>query len=293
MRRTILALLIALMLTATVSLEAYIIVLKNGRKIYSAKPFELKEDGVYFTLPNDMLILIKRDDIDFKATQDINKRKASTPSATPTVKKPTVEETAKTSGSSDQVSPIATAPSPATNEPPKSSQGEIQTQPQKQTGEIVKSKAETSRQSPKPKAEPKKPDFGIPVETIDKSTITLDGLIEMARKVEWIYEGKCPICGGTGKSSLSTGSVELVCTYCNGTGKGGKWNDELLKIGDDCPWCILGYDELSKGPCKNCLGTGRYLGLDKLPIFEIYENKGDTPGSANNISNINSKGIRK
>jgi hypothetical protein len=35
-------------------------------------------------------------------------------------------------------------------------------------------------------------------------------------------------------------------------------------IGDDCPWCVLGYDELAKGPCKHCLGTGRYLALEKL-----------------------------
>ena len=288
MRRTLTALLIALFLSASVSLEAYILVLKNGRKIFSAKPFELKEDGVYFTLPNDMLILIKRDDIDFKATQEINK-----PKVKPTLKKPVGEAADKKPESSVQVPPVTVAPPPTDSAPPKSGQAEIQSQPRKPAGEIVKTKTESPKELPKPKTEAKKPDFGIPVETIDKSTITLDGLIEMARKVNWIYEGKCPICGGTGKSSLSTGSVELVCTYCNGTGKGGKWNDEVLKIGDDCPWCVLGYDELSNGPCKNCLGTGRYLGLDKLPIFEIYENNGDTPGSAKNISNTNSMGIRK
>lgn len=287
MRRTVSALLIGLMLMVSISLEAYILVLKNGRKIYSSKPFELREDGVYFTLPNDMLILIKKDDIDFKATEVINKPK------TKPAQKKTVNETAEKKAEPVMPPPAITAQSKTDAAQTKIDRPETQPQSLPSTTEAAKAKTTPSKQMQRPKTEVKKPDPGIPVETVNQSSITLDGLIEMARKVDWIYEGKCPICGGTGKSSLSTGSVELVCTYCNGTGKGGNWNDENLKIGDDCPWCVLGYDELSKGPCKNCLGTGRYLGLDKLPIFEIYDNKVASPDSAKNISNNNSKGIRK
>jgi hypothetical protein len=271
MRRPSLILLIAFLLIASTSLEAYILVLKNGRKIYSAKPFEVKEDGVYFTLPNDMLIFIKKDDVDFNATKEINKPKTKPASnVTPEEKKPAEIPKAN-----------IVEPKPAQPEAPPS---ETKTQTIEKTEPVVQQPVKPAENALKdiekkqlPKTQPKPAvkitDFGIPVESIDKSSITLDKLIEIARKVEWVYEGKCPMCGGTGKSSLSTGSVELVCTYCNGTGKGGKWNDDDLKIGDDCPWCVLGYDELSKGPCKNCLGTGRYLGLDRLRLFESNENK--------------------
>jgi DnaJ-class molecular chaperone len=77
---------------------------------------------------------------------------------------------------------------------------------------------------------------------------------------------------------LSTATNPVVCTYCNGTGKGGHWNDETLKVGDDCPWCVLGYDELGKGPCRHCMGTGRYLGLDKLGFINVSEKKEKRPG---------------
>lgn len=290
MRKSAAALLIAMMLMFSIYVEAYIIVLKNGRKIFSPKPFEFKEDGVYFSLPNDMLIFIKKDDIDFKATEEINKPKRAIPSN----KTPEKIQTGNTSGehaerqaantareNTSEIQPPPPQVSTETVKPAQETQSsQIQTQSKKPQENNVKPSETAVKPPVKPKSETKKTDFGISVESIDKTSITLDQLIEMARKVEWIYEGKCPICGGTGKSPLSTSSVELVCTYCNGTGKGGKWNDDQLKIGDDCPWCVLGYDELSKGPCKNCLGTGRYLGLDKLPIFEIYDNKGSSKSTA-------------
>jgi len=292
MRRSSFILLIAFLLIASTILEAYILVLNNGRKIYSAKPFEVKEDGVYFTLPNDMLIFIRKDDINFNATKEINKPKTK-PAANVKVEEKKPAETLK----ADVIEPkpvqseaIPTVTKTQTIEKPDPA---VQ-QPVKPIETTIKdgNKKQPSQSQPKPAA--KITDFGIPVESIDKSSITLDQLIEISRKVEWVYEGKCQLCGGTGKSSLSTGSVELVCTYCNGTGKGGKWNDDNLKIGDDCPWCVLGYDELSKGPCKNCLGTGRYLGLDRLRFFEFPENKNEgMSGRVKDAANDSTKGGRR
>lgn len=304
MRRPFLALLIAFMLLTSTFLEAYIIVLKNGRKIYSSKPYELKEDGIYITLPNDMLILIRKDDIDFDATREINNPKAKPAAKAPDTEKKAVEtpreipkethkDTVVETKPVQQEPEVTTVKTESREKTETNVPQDVKSQPQIKPEETqVKTEIPKKPPQTKPKPAVKNTDFGIPLESIDKNTITLDQLIEMARKVDWVYEGKCPICGGTGKSPLSTESVELVCTYCNGTGKGGKWNDDVLKIGDDCPWCVLGYDELSKGPCKNCLGTGRYLGLDKLRLFDIYDNEdsGDAPVKAKKTADNVSKG---
>jgi hypothetical protein len=292
MRRSSFILLIAFLLIASTALEAYILVLNNGRKIYSAKPFEVKEDGVYFTLPNDMLIFIRKDDIDFNATKEINKPKIK-PVANVKLEEKKPPETPK----ADVVEPKPVAseaiPTVTKTQTMEKTEPAVQ-QPVKLAENIVKAGSEKQPPKSQPRPAVKITDFGIPVESIDKSSITLDQLIEISRKVEWVYEGNCQLCGGTGKSSLSTGSVELVCTYCNGTGKGGKWNDDNLKIGDDCPWCVLGYDELSKGPCKNCLGTGRYLGLDRLQLFESNENKNNgASGTMKDTKNGSTKGGRR
>ena len=292
MRRSSFILLIAFFLIASTALEAYILVLNNGRKIYSAKPFEVKEDGVYFTLPNDMLIFIRKDDIDFIATKEINKPKTK-PAANVKVEEKKPAETPRVDVIEPKPVQSEAMPTGTKTQTIEKTEPAVQ-QPIKPAENVVKAGSQKQPPQSKPKPVVRITDFGIPVESFDKSSITLDQLLEISRKVEWVYEGKCQLCGGTGKSSLSTGSVELVCTYCNGTGKGGKWNDDNLKIGDDCPWCVLGYDELSRGPCKNCLGTGRYLGLDRLRLFESNESKNEgVSGRVKDAANDSTKGGRR
>jgi hypothetical protein len=292
MRRLSFTLLIAFLMIASTFLEAYIIVLNNGRKIYSAKPFEVKEDGVYFTLPNDMLIFIRKDDIDFNATKEINKPKIK-PAANVKVDEKKPAETPRADVVEPKPVQSEAMPTGTKTQTIEKTEPAVQ-QPVKPIENTIKDSNKKQLPQSQPRPAVKITDFGIPVESIDKSSITLDQLIEISRKVEWVYEGKCQLCEGTGKSSLSTGSVELVCTYCNGTGKGGKWNDDNLKIGDDCPWCVLGYDELSRGPCKNCLGTGRYMGLDRLRLFEFPENKNEgVSGRVKDAANDSTKGGRR
>jgi hypothetical protein len=318
-------LILIILLMETTIFAGYILVLKNGKKIYSDNPFEIKEEGVYFTLPNDMLIFVKRRDIDFEATKALAEKlqkkvkdrilpEKSTldNSVTRQPEKEVIKETEpekeqqeaapreivteKTTKISDSAELRKTNDSHLSKEEPeknttvleipktvvkdlppaKSIKNEIPTSTKimEQLNPSTKSVPEKTINKPivieKPTAEPltpRKVDFGISVDEL-KDNITLEEVIELAKKVKWNYEGKCPVCGGTGKSPLSTPTNEIVCTYCNGTGKGGAWNDDILKIGDDCPWCVLGYDELGKGPCRHCMGTGRYLGLDRLDLLD-------------------------
>ncbi|MBN2135072.1 MAG: hypothetical protein JW737_05035 [Acidobacteria bacterium] len=291
-----------MLLFVSSSFAGYILVLKSGRKIYSDKPFEEKENGVYVTLPNDMVVYIKKKDIDYEATkalvERIRKQKIERMQKEASVQKADEPEIVEKTESPPVVTVTESKNEiikPKT-EPPPSQPVKVENQNKTDTtstklGEITDSPKDITKKNIPTKTIPTKqespektvksngsfriktgksifPDHGIPVESIDTATITLDELIDMARGVQWEYSGICPICKGTGNSPLSTTTNVIVCTYCNGTGKSGAWNDETLKIGDDCPWCVLGYDELGKGPCRHCLGTGRYLGLDRLNILE-------------------------
>jgi hypothetical protein len=263
----------------SISLHAYILVLKNGRKIYLKMPFEFKKEGVYFNLPNGTLIFVKRRDIDFEATEKINlrfRKKKIEKSVTKEEPKP-VEKTDDAKPKAKEETKVTPPPEikPVDQVPEKM---KIRDERVNEVKKIAEKKPEIKKPDVVEKKPPEKKviqkretDYGIAVESINQDDIDIDQLIKMAQSVKWIYEGKCPMCGGTGVSPLSTRTNKIICTYCNGTGKGGKWNDGILKIGDDCPWCILGYDELAKSPCRHCMGTGRYLGLDRLQLFSEGE----------------------
>ncbi len=275
----------------------YVIVLKNGRKIYSSTPFEFKENGVYVTLPSDMVLFIKKKDIDYEATRafikKLKERKKKSAAGRNVVaresqsKEPDVQQATESPKGkpADEKLPTGnqtvktTVPAEKPIVKPRI-KPEDQTKPVDKTSsaKVDRLKPDTTTPPDLTKKEPGhktgsaltksrssfKEDYGLSIASMKKADLTLEDLIEKAKRVKWVYEGKCPLCGGTGKSVLSTPTNPVVCTYCNGTGKSGAWNDEYLKIGDDCPWCVLGYDELSKGPCRHCMGTGRYLGLEKL-----------------------------